>query len=113
VWHCLPFSEGAQYGIELFYPYQNELHVTATEGRLIFDGDFGPSPDEDLQWPPFRTFGERFYTYQILLDLKVGEGLAIRKRAASSILCRYDQYRSDRGASVAAQLLADDVFHRV
>lgn len=20
VWHCVPFSEGAQYGIELFYP---------------------------------------------------------------------------------------------
>lgn len=78
VWHCLPFSEGAQYGIELFYPYQNELHVTTREGGLIFDGDFGPPPDEDLQWPPFRTFGEKFYTYQILLDLKVSEGLAIR-----------------------------------
>ena len=49
VWHCLPFSEGAQYGIELFYPYQNELHVTTREGGLIFDGDFGPPPDEDLQ----------------------------------------------------------------
>src|SRR5271163_4538367 len=23
VWHCVPFSEGAQYGIELFYPYDN------------------------------------------------------------------------------------------
>ena len=78
VWHCLPFSEGAQYGIELFYPYQNELHVTTRDGRLIFDGDFGPPPDDDLQWPPFRTFGDKFYTYQILLDLKVGEGLAIR-----------------------------------
>ena len=26
-WHCLPFSEGARYGIELFYPYENELRV--------------------------------------------------------------------------------------
>src|ERR1700730_16167529 len=25
VWHCLPFSEGAQYGIEFFSPYANEL----------------------------------------------------------------------------------------
>jgi hypothetical protein len=31
-----------------------------------------------LQWPPFRNFGDLFYTYQILLDLKVEEGLAIR-----------------------------------
>src|SRR5579863_5744372 len=28
VWHCVPFSEGAQYGIEQFYPYANELHVS-------------------------------------------------------------------------------------
>lgn len=24
----MPFSEEAQYGIELFYPYDNELHVS-------------------------------------------------------------------------------------
>jgi hypothetical protein len=29
-------------------------------------------------WPPFRTFGEQFYTYQLLLDLKVEAGLAIK-----------------------------------
>ena len=27
-WHCLPFSEGARYGIELSYPYENELRVS-------------------------------------------------------------------------------------
>src|SRR6476469_2326902 len=64
VWHCIPFSEGAQYGIELFYPYDNALRVT--------------TPDSGLDWPPFRTFGEKYYTYQVLLDLKVEEGLAIR-----------------------------------
>jgi hypothetical protein len=42
------------------------------------DGDFGPAPGTGLEWPPFRTFGEQFYTYQILLDLKVEEGLATR-----------------------------------
>jgi hypothetical protein len=78
VWHCVPFSEGAQYGIELFYPYDNELHVSTKDGQLIFDGDWGPAPDGDLQWPPFRNFGGHFYTYQILLDLKVEKGMAIR-----------------------------------
>jgi hypothetical protein len=77
-WHCVPFSESAQYGIELFYPYDNELRVTTKDGRLILDGDFGPGPGTGVEWPPFRTFGERFYTYQLLLDLKVGEGMAIR-----------------------------------
>ncbi|MDE2581704.1 MAG: hypothetical protein KGL52_08725, partial [Rhodospirillales bacterium] len=41
-WHCVPFLEGAQYGIELFYPYDNELHVTKRDGRVVLDGDFGP-----------------------------------------------------------------------
>ena len=77
-WHCVPFSESAQYGIEIIYPYDNELHVSTRDGRLVLDGDFGPQPDTGVEWPPFRTFGERFYTYQLLLDLKVEDGMAIR-----------------------------------
>ena len=78
VWHCMPFTEGAQYGIELFYPFDNELHVTKRNGQIALDGDFGPDPGTGVQWPPFRSFGENFYTYQLLLDLKVEKGLAIR-----------------------------------
>jgi hypothetical protein len=78
-WHCAPFTEGAQYGIEVFYPYDNELHVSKKDGKLIFDGDFGPPPDDDdLMWPPFRSFGQDYYTYQLLLDLKVGKDWAVR-----------------------------------
>ncbi len=77
-WHCAPFTEGAQYGIEIFYPYQNELHVSRKDGQFHFDGDFGPAPDGDLQWPPFRSFGRDFYTYQLLLDLNVGPDWAVR-----------------------------------
>ena len=78
VWHCMPFTEGAQYGIELFYPFDNELRVSRRDGQLIFDGDFGPAPDGNLQWPPFRNFGENYYTYQILIDLKVADVMAVR-----------------------------------
>jgi len=78
VWHCVPFSEGAQYGIELFYPYDNELHVSTRDGELHLDGDWGERPESGIQWPPFRNFGGAFYTYQLLLDLKVEQGLAIR-----------------------------------
>ncbi|MGH6839651.1 MAG: hypothetical protein ACREDT_12815 [Methylocella sp.] len=77
-WHCVPFSEAAQYGLEVFYPYGNELRVRTQHGRLVFDGDFGPAPGDGRMWPPFRTFGEQFYTYQLLLDLKVEAGLAIK-----------------------------------
>jgi hypothetical protein len=78
VWHCMPFTEGAQYGIEVFYPYDNELRVTKRDSRVVLDGDFGRPPDNDLQWPPFRAFGENYYTYQLLLDLKVDEPMAVR-----------------------------------
>jgi hypothetical protein len=77
-WHCVPFSEAAQYGLEIFYPYDNELRVSTKDGRLVFDGDFGPAPRDGRMWPPFRTFGEQFYTYQLLLDLKVEAGLAVK-----------------------------------
>jgi hypothetical protein len=78
-WHCTPFTEGAQYGIEVFYPYENELRVSRKDGQLVLDGDFGEKPaDSDLQWPPFRSFGNDYYTYQLLLDLKVGGEWAVR-----------------------------------
>lgn len=76
-WHCLPFTEGAQYGIELFYPFDNELRVSRQDGQLVLDGDFGADPGTGMQWPPFRNFGDNYYTYQILIDLKVDEDLAV------------------------------------
>jgi hypothetical protein len=78
IWHCLPFSEGAQYGIEIFYPYTNEMTVTTRDGKLVLEGDFGPDPGTGVLWPPFRNFGDRFYTYQLLLDIDPGEGWAVR-----------------------------------
>ncbi|MBB5372044.1 hypothetical protein [Acidocella aromatica] len=77
-WHCLPFVEGAQYGIEIFYPYDNEVRVSRRDGKFVFDGDFGPNPNTGVSWPPFRAFGEGFYTLQLLLDLKVPESMAVR-----------------------------------
>jgi hypothetical protein len=77
-WHCVPFTESAQYGVEIFYPYDNELHVSTRDGKLVLDGDFGPGPGTGIEWPPFRTFGDKFYTYQLLLDLKVEDGMAVR-----------------------------------
>ena len=77
-WHCVPFSEAAKAGIEIFYPYAAELAVSMRDGGLVFAGDLGPPPSPGLQWPPFRSFGTEYYTYQILLDLKVEPGLALR-----------------------------------
>ena len=78
MWHCLPFSEGAQYGFELFYPYENEMRATTRDGKLHLEGDFGAAPQSGVMWPPFRNFGDRFFTYQLLLDVDPGPGWAIR-----------------------------------
>src|ERR1700741_2927114 len=51
---CGPFSESAQYGIEIFSPYDNPLHVSTRDGKLVLDGDFGPAPESGVEWPPFR-----------------------------------------------------------
>jgi hypothetical protein len=78
MWHCVLFSEGAQYGVEIFYPLDAELRVTMRDGRLAIDHDLGPSPEPAMDWPPFRNFGDVYYTFQLLLDLDPGEGYAVR-----------------------------------
>ena len=78
VWHCVPFSEGARYGLEILYPFDQELRVRTFRGRVRLDADWGPAPENGLLWPPFRPFGEGFYSYQIVLDLKVDPGFAVR-----------------------------------
>ena len=77
-WHCTPFSESARYGVELLYPFDEELRVTRRRGRVRLDADWGAPVDPDMMWPPFRPFGEDFYSYQLSLDLAVPPGWAIR-----------------------------------
>jgi hypothetical protein len=52
--------------------------VTKQKGQVVLESDFGPDPMTGTQWPPFRTFGEGYYTYQLLLDLEVADDMAIR-----------------------------------
>ena len=77
-WHCTPFSESARYGIEVIYPFDAELRVTKWRGKVRLEADWGPPPDPDMMWPPFRPFGEDFYSHQISLDLMPPPGWAIR-----------------------------------
>lgn len=76
-WHCTPFSEGARYGLEILYPFEEELRVYRREGRSILEANWGDRCDE-MAWPPFRTFGEDYYSYQLSLDLLLPPGWAVR-----------------------------------
>lgn len=77
-WHCIPFSESARYGFELLYPWDIELRVTTVDGRVRLDADWGRAPDDMEVWPPFRTFGDDYYSYQLSLDLEAPPGFAVR-----------------------------------
>lgn len=77
-WHCAPFTESATYGLELLYPFDEELRVTSENGTVRLDADWGEARDPELMWPPFRTFGADYYSYQISLDLEAPSGWAIR-----------------------------------
>lgn len=78
VWHCAPFSESARYGLELLYPFDPELRVRSVDGQVTLEADWGTDLNTGVNWPPFRPFGELFYSYQVLLDLKVEPAFAIR-----------------------------------
>ncbi|MES1975384.1 MAG: hypothetical protein V4472_23235 [Pseudomonadota bacterium] len=77
-WHCIPFSESARYGIELLYPFDDELRVSQVDGRVRLDADWGEPPGPEMMWPPFRAFGADYYSYQLSLDLEAPPGWAIR-----------------------------------
>jgi hypothetical protein len=77
-WHCQPFSEGARYGVEVLYPFAPELRVSKFRGRVKLEADWGEPADPGMMWPPFRAFGEDYYSYQLSLDLEVPPGWAVR-----------------------------------
>lgn len=77
-WHCTPLTESARYGLELVYPFEEELRVTQFRGRVRLKADWGEPIDDATMWPPFRPFGEDYYSYQIALDIEVPKGWAIR-----------------------------------
>jgi len=77
-WHCMPFSEYARYGIELLYPFEEELHVSIHRSKVRLEAEWGDPVDRDMMWPPFRPFGADYYSYQLSLDLQVPAGWAIR-----------------------------------
>ena len=79
-WHCIPFSEAAKAGIELFYPYDTELRVTHAGRRRCGSTAISVQPPEPPACSGRRSGASatEYYTYQILLDLKVEEGFAIK-----------------------------------
>ena len=77
-WHCIPFAEAARAGFEVCYPHEDDLRVVMKDGMPAFEGVFGDAANPDARRPPFRSFGRQYYTYQLLLDLKVEPAFALK-----------------------------------
>ena len=77
-WHCVPFSEAARAGMELCYPYPEELRVHTRNGELVVETDHGPVMQPGEDGPPFRRFGLEYFTWQSCIDLKPEPGYAIK-----------------------------------
>lgn len=96
-WHCIPFTEAARAGLEVCYPHDTACHVTMRDGGLLF-GD-GITMVSGWDGAPFRDFGSDYYTYQLLLDLKVGPDWALKVET-------HPRYYTDRTGTVAAAVPA-------
>lgn len=81
-WHCLPFVEGAIYGLELVYPYETECVVHNDGGVLRFDFDYVNEPGAELTGGEFISFfpknNSRFYIFNTRLDIQAPPGYVVR-----------------------------------
>lgn len=69
-WQCLPFLEGATFGLDLLYPFDKECKVSMQDGEIKFESDL-----EDL---PFEAFAPGHYGYTSALDIIPPPGHVIR-----------------------------------
>ena len=77
--HCIPFSEMAKAGMESVWPYGDVAVWADGDGTPQFDFNaLGDKPGDDRAWPPLRSFGKIYYTFQLLLDLKPEPGMAVK-----------------------------------
>jgi len=80
-WHCTPFIEGATYGLELVYNFDNECHVKIIDGKIQFIGDFSSEKNKiipPIDLPPFSTFAPGHFGMTSCVDIMVPEGYILR-----------------------------------
>jgi len=71
---------------------------------------FRTQPDDsDLMWPPFRSFGRDYYSYQLLLDLKVGKDWAVRTEPHPRFYTDRPARSDRRPRTVADRMVADNL----
>jgi tetratricopeptide (TPR) repeat protein len=81
-WHCLPFIEGATYGLELVYPYETECRVVHDAAGVRFDFDYAGEPGGVLSGGEFIFFNApgkpQFYLFNTRIDIQAPPGHVLR-----------------------------------
>jgi Flp pilus assembly protein TadD len=81
-WHCLPFSEGSTYGLELLYPFDNECRVVNDNGFVRFEWDFASEPGAQLTGAEFVSFfpkeSSKYYVFHTGLNVQAPPGHTLR-----------------------------------
>jgi Flp pilus assembly protein TadD len=81
-WHCLPFTEGSTYGLELVYPYETECHVINDQGTVRIEFDYRNEPGGILMGGEFGYFSPRHapknYFFAPQIDIQTPPGYALR-----------------------------------
>src|SRR5215218_6700537 len=82
-WHCLPFVEGATYGLELVYPHEQECRVINERGKVRFEWDFYSEPEgsgvtggEFITFFPKDSPGQ--YLFNTRMDVQAPPGHVLR-----------------------------------
>lgn len=79
-WHCVPFVEGATYGLELCYAFDTEARVTLQGDEIKVSGDFTEENKRvpNVPLPPFSSFAPGHFGMTSCMDIKVPEGYVLR-----------------------------------
>jgi hypothetical protein len=83
VWHCLPFSEGAQYGIELFYPHDFELHVSS---KSVVANAIAPAWPNIFQSPCARSIAAAGLAHSIRSPAAMPPSAKSKGNAAKKVI---------------------------
>jgi hypothetical protein len=103
--HCLPFTEGAQYGIESFYPYGVTTRDETRPGGRFWSrsGNRRQAAVTELRRPILHLSTAARH--------RSGSRLGYPDRAAPAVLLGPNRFRSDRRAGAGQKLVADAVLH--
>ncbi len=110
-WHCLPFTQGATYGVELVYPFDTECTVSTKNGELVFDGDFSAESSAIGQkWErPFSSFAPGHFGFTSSIDIMTEPGYGI-------MLLPHTRFYTDRTGTVplaVSGIIESDFWPRV